>query len=161
MLINIGVAALMMIVTTAIHSGAMMLALRAVGWNPGSEIFGLRQMRIYRVGGIVLLMFLASLAEVTVWTATYLALGASRGLERTLYFSMVTFTTLGYGDIVLDERWHLLGSFEAANGLIMFGWTTAIVVAAVRRIHFGEEPERHYHAESSNKQRHLEKDAAE
>jgi hypothetical protein len=42
---------------------------------------------------------------------------------------MVTFTTLGYGDITLTESWRLLAAFEAANGSIMFGWTTALVVA--------------------------------
>ena len=56
-------------------------------------------------------------------------------LEKTLYFSMVTFTTLGYGEIVLGEQWRLLASFEAANGIIIFGWTTAIVVAAVQRVY--------------------------
>ena len=50
---------------------------------------------------------------------------------------MVTYTTLGYGDVVLIERWRLLSSFEATNGIIMFGWTTAIVIAAVQRIYFG------------------------
>jgi hypothetical protein len=52
---------------------------------------------------------------------------------------MVTFTTLGYGDIVLDERWRLLASFEAATGIIMFGWTTAIVLAAVQSTYFGKK----------------------
>ena len=50
-------------------------------------------------------MFLASLLEVLVWAVTFLALNAIEGFERALYFSMVTFITLGYGEIVLDERW--------------------------------------------------------
>ena len=78
------------------------------------------------------------LAEVWIWACTYLAVSASEGLEQAVYFSMVTFTTLGYGDVLLDERWRLLASFEAANGIIMFGWTTAIVIAAVQRIYFRE-----------------------
>jgi hypothetical protein len=48
---------------------------------------------------------------------------------------MVTFTTLGYGDVTLGESWRLLGSFEAANGTIMFGWTTALIVAVVHRVY--------------------------
>ena len=43
------------------------------------------------------------------------------------------FTTLGYGDVVLSDRWRLLSSLEAANGIIMFGWTTAVVMAVVQR----------------------------
>lgn len=50
-------------------------------------------------------------------------------------FLMMLITTLGYGDVVLDSRWRLLASFEAANGIIMFGWTTAIVVSAVQRVY--------------------------
>jgi len=48
------------------------------------------------------------------------------------------FTTLGYGDVVLSDRWRLLSSLQAANGIIMFGWTTAIVLATVQRIHFNK-----------------------
>ena len=73
-----------------------------------------------------------------VWAVTFLALNAIEGFERALYFSMVTFTTLGYGEIVLDKRWRLLSSFDAANGIIMFGWTTAIVIAVVQRVYFSE-----------------------
>lgn len=51
-----------------------------------------------------------------------------------MYFSMVTFTTLGYGDITLGGDWRLLASFEAANGIIMFGWTTALIVAYLQRM---------------------------
>ena len=56
--------------------------------------------------------------------------------EDALYFSMVTFTTVGYGDVILDERWRLLAAFEAANGIIIFGLTTAVVVAVVQSVYF-------------------------
>lgn len=135
MLLNIFIAAILMIVTTAIHGGGMMLALRMLASKRGPLKKRLGNTRIYWVGGTILLMFLVSLAEVLVWAATYLALNAIEGFEQALYFSMVTFTTLGYGEIVLDENWRLLASFEAANGIIMFGWTTAIVVAIVHRIY--------------------------
>ena len=134
---NIMIAACMMVVTTAIHAGGMVLAMQMFDWKKGRSIK--RLTRIYLVSGVVILMFLASLLEVLVWAVTYLALNAIQGFEQALYFSMVTFTTLGYGDVVLVERWRLLSSFEAANGIIMFGWTTAIVIAAVQRIYFGEK----------------------
>jgi len=138
------IAACLIVVTTAIHGGAMMLTMQAIRKNEGrvSKRSGLR--RINQVSGIVILLFLASLLEVLVWASTYLALNAIQGFERALYFSMVTYTTLGYGDIVLDERWRLLSSFEAANGIIMFGWTTAIVIAAVQHIYFSEKQEDHH-----------------
>jgi hypothetical protein len=94
--------------------------------------------RILHVSEIVLLMFFVSVIEVLIWAITYLVLNAIQGLEQALYFSMVTFTTLGYGDVVLTEQWRLLSSFEAANGVIMFGWTIAIVINVVQRFYFDE-----------------------
>ena len=73
--------------------------------------------------------------KVLLWASAYLLLNAIEGFEKALYFSMVTFTTLGYGEIVLDERWRLLASFEAANGILMFGWSTAIVIFAVQHVY--------------------------
>ena len=140
MLMNILIAAIIIIATVVIHAGMMMLALRRAqkeveGWRQR-----LGQTYFYRVGGVILLMFLASLIEVLVWAFVYLWLNAIQGVEQAFYFSMVTFTTLGYGDVVLDQQWRLLSSFEAANGIIMFGWTTAIVMAVVHHVYFSKEP---------------------
>lgn len=88
------------------------------------------------VASLVIIMFVAALLESTVWAATYVHLGAFETFEPALYFSMVTFTTLGYGDIVLDEEFRLMATFEAANGTIMFGWTAALIVAFVQRVYF-------------------------
>ena len=133
MLMNIAIAAALMVATTAIHAGGMVLTMSAL--RAHSSRHRLKHTRVYWVCGIVLLMFIVSLLEVLVWAVTYLTLNAIDGFEKALYFSMVTFTTLGYGEIVLDERWRLLASFEAANGIIMFGWSTAIVIAVVQRVY--------------------------
>ena len=139
MLMNILIAAIIIIATVVIHAEAMMLAVRLIRKEEGGLREKLRQTHLYRVSGIVLLMFLASLIEVLVWAVVYLWLNAIQGVEQAFYFSMVTFTTLGYGDVVLGEQWRLLASFEAANGIILFGWTTAIVMAVVHRVYFSKE----------------------
>ena len=138
MLINISIAALLMVITTAIHASGMLLVVRVVLQDEAQTTHRKKLMHLFSVAGVVLLMFLVSVIEVLVWSVTYLWLGALEGLEQATYFSMVTFTTLGYGEIVLDEQWRLLASFEAANGIIMFGWTTAIVLATVQRIYFNK-----------------------
>ena len=135
--LNIIIAACMLVVTTAIHAGGMLLVMQMSASHKGPSIK--RLTRLSLISGVVILMFLASVLEVLVWAITYLALNAIEGFERALYFSMVTFTTLGYGDVVLAEQWRLLSSFEAANGIIMFGWTTAIVIAVVQRHYLGEK----------------------
>ena len=150
MLLNIAIAAFMMVVTTATHAGGMVLVLRMIRFlkaRRGRLRPRFLRSRIYWLVGTVLLMFLVSIVEVLAWAAAYLALNAIQGFERALYFSTVTFTTLGYGDIVIDEHWRLLASFEATNGIIMFGWTTAIVVATVQRIYRKE-----YMGDADNKQ---------
>ena len=72
------------------------------------------------------------LAMIAFWALLYKGLGAFEGFETALYFSGVTFTSLGYGDVVLDGRMRLLAPLQAANGLMMFGITTAIFIAAVQ-----------------------------
>ena len=139
MLQNILLAALLMAITTAIHAGFMLLCLKPV-LHP---MFIQRRihpnlLHVLQLSRVVLIMFLASIIEVMLWAFTYLHLGAIEGFETAVYFSMVTFTTLGYGDIVLHEGWRLLASFEAINGIIMGGWTTAIVMWAVTREYFND-----------------------
>ncbi|MCP3905306.1 MAG: two pore domain potassium channel family protein [Planctomycetes bacterium] len=87
------------------------------------------------VAALVLVMFIASVIEAALWAVTYIAVGAITGFEKALYFSTVTYTTLGYGDVTLEGQWRLLSAFEAANGIIMFGWTTALIVWAVQRVY--------------------------
>ena len=84
-------------------------------------------------------MFLASIIEAVIWAISYLALDAIQSFEEALYFSIVTFTTLGFGDITLKESWRLLASLQAANGIIVFGWSTAITMAAVQKFYFIKE----------------------
>lgn len=85
-----------------------------------------------RLSAFVLWLFLATIIHVWVWALLYVALGALESLETAVYFSTVTFTTLGFGDVVLDDEWRLLSAFEAANGLLMFGWSTALAFVGVQ-----------------------------
>ena len=151
MLLNLIIAALMMVTTTIIHAGVMMWVLRPLRKHAKDRARRdrLPQTRIFWVTAVILLMFLTSFVEVLVYAVTYLALNAIEGLEKALYFSMVTFTTLGYGDVLLQERWRLLASFEAANGIIMFGWSTAIIIAVIQRAYL-PGPSEHHRAEDSD-----------
>ncbi len=122
--------------TTFVHAAAMVgsvnLAKRLIarGWMDKGHA---AQATIVAI--VVVAMFIASCIEAALWAATYVVTGAIAGAERAMYFSMVTYTTLGYGDVTLDERWRLLASLEAANGIIMFGWSTALIFAAVHLVY--------------------------
>ena len=71
------------------------------------------------------------------WAALYLHLDEFADMERALYFSVVTATTLGYGDITLTPKWQLLSTFEAMGGLILFGVTTAFLLEVMRHLFKG------------------------
>ena len=64
----------------------------------------------------------------------YLSLGALPDFESALYFSTTSFTTIGYGDVVLEKSWRLFGAVEGANGLLLFGWSTAFLIAVTARM---------------------------
>ena len=87
---------------------------------------------------IVSLLFFASIFEALIWGICYKSGGAIESFSEALYFSIVTFTTLGYGDITLNDPWRLLGSFQAAIGIIIFGWSTAIVMPVVQKFYFSK-----------------------
>ena len=80
----------------------------------------------------VLGIFLAHVIEIWIWAMVFLLTGEIQSMESALYFSTVTFTTVGYGDVTLSEEWRMLGSVEAANGMLLFGWSTAFIFEVMR-----------------------------
>ena len=135
MLQQLALGSILMVVTTIVHAGCTVAALLGLRMTH-AHLWALqtRSGRMGLISALVLMMFLAAVLEVIIWAGLYLAVGAISAVEPALYFSMVTFTTLGYGDVVLGEGWRLLASFEGANGIIMFGWTTALIFAVVHRL---------------------------
>jgi hypothetical protein len=82
---------------------------------------------------LMIVLMLGNIAQVAFWAVLYMVLGAFEDFETAVYFSGVTFTSLGYGDVVLSGRMRLLAPLQAANGLMMFGITTALFMAAVQQ----------------------------
>jgi hypothetical protein len=83
---------------------------------------------------VVLGLMLIHALEVWLYAGVYLLLGALPDLETAVYFSTASFTTIGYGDVVLDKKWRLVGAIEGANGLLMFGWSTAFLFSVISRM---------------------------
>jgi hypothetical protein len=82
--------------------------------------------------GIFLMCLLFS--EAVLWSLVYYVFSDQTGLksfDNALYFSLVSFTTVGYGDITLPAPWRILGGIEAMNGILMFGWSTASLYTIV------------------------------
>jgi hypothetical protein len=135
MLLQIALGSMLVVMTTAVHAVCTAGVLRVLRWAHADRwVYQSAANRTILLSAMVLMLFLAAVVELNIWAVTYLAVGALPDIEPALYFSTVTFTTLGYGDITLDTNWRLLASFEAANGTLMFGWSTAIVVAVLHRM---------------------------
>lgn len=90
----------------------------------------------------VLGMLLALIIDMWIWALFFLFVTQEPNIqnyESALYFSVSTFTTLGYGDIVLSPNWRLMASFEATNGLLMFGWATAFLFEIIMNVYRHEK----------------------
>ena len=92
--------------STNVHQGAIVLAV----------VFGL---------------FALHTLEIWAFAAVYIWLGEFNTIEEAVYFSTSAFTTVGFGDLYLDEDWWLLSSFEAAIGFLLIGWSTAHLVTVI------------------------------
>jgi hypothetical protein len=78
-------------------------------------------------------LMVAHMLEICVWALTYWIVGAAPAGSDLLYFAFVNYTTLGYGDITPVEAWRLKGPMAAMNGILMFGWSTAVLFEVLRK----------------------------
>ncbi|WP_375307529.1 potassium channel family protein [Bradyrhizobium sp. A11] len=78
-------------------------------------------------------LMLAHTLEILVWALAYLILGAAPPESDRLYFAFVNYTTLGYGDITPVQAWRLTGPMTAMNGILLFGWSTAVLFEVLRK----------------------------
>lgn len=124
-----------MLVTVAVHAVAL----------AGIFTFVRRQHRLGRAGvvfwrdvaivtGATLFALAAHLVEIALWAAVLYASGEFPTLGAALYHSAVNYTSLGYGDVVMSASWKLLGPLEAADGMLLFGVSTAMIFAVIQRL---------------------------
>ncbi len=120
--------------TVIIHGAGTLFVLAHVAQLP-PEKKARQFVQALRVIRTVAALLIVHLVEAAVWAAFFVLAEALPDLETALYYSMTSYTTVGYGDVVLPAEWRLLGPIEAAVGILMFGWSTAIIVAAITRIY--------------------------
>jgi hypothetical protein len=86
---------------------------------------------------VVISLLALHVIEAGVWAVVYMMLGIFPDMETAAYFSMTSYTTVGYGDVTLPTPRRLLGPIEGAVGILMFGWSTGVMVAVLTKI-YGE-----------------------
>jgi hypothetical protein len=122
----------LMAICVTIHAGGLAWELRRLrrraappsGFWPAARIFV----------GIALWVVILHLLEISVWAVGYTWNGSMPDLTSALYFSAVTYTTTGYGDLVLPPAYRLDGGIEALTGILMCGWSTGFFFAIVNRL---------------------------
>ena len=86
------------------------------------------------LNGIMLILVAGNLAQIAIWALLFWLLGEFSEFGHAFYHSAVNFATLGYGDIVMSERNRLLGPLQAINGVLMIGFSTAVLMHTVSNI---------------------------
>lgn len=86
------------------------------------------------IASIILFAFAAHLIEIALWAIVFVICGEFHDFGTAYYHSAVNYTTLGYGDLIMSPTWRLLGPLEAANGVLMFGVSTAMIFAVILRL---------------------------
>ena len=84
--------------------------------------------------GVLLVLFAGHLVQIAIWALLFIQLGQFEDFATAYYHSTVNFATLGYGDIVMNERWRLLGALQAASGVLMFGLSTSTLFAVMLQL---------------------------
>jgi hypothetical protein len=119
---NITIHALVM---TAVARVARTMAVKSTS-RPALRLIGVM------IATVTVLMA-AHTAEVIVWSLAYLMVDAVPAGAGLVYFAFVNYTTLGYGDVLPVEDWKILGPMTAMNGVLLFGWSTAVIFEVLRR----------------------------
>ena len=83
---------------------------------------------------VVFGIFALHTIQVWLYALLFRGLGEFETFEQALYFSTVSFSTLGYGDLTLSAPWRVLGAIEGVNGLVLIAWSTAFMMSVTGRL---------------------------
>ncbi len=128
----------MIIITVLVHAFVLDKLIKFLKhYSPRCKKQFFRQWKIILITITVSGVFCANVIQIWIWAIAFWLLQVEplSSFEEALYFSTSSFTTAGYGDVVLTEKWRLMGSFEAANGMILFGWSTAFIFDVVSKLY--------------------------
>src|SRR4051812_30305586 len=120
----------LMAICVVVHASGVGAAMRVEHLRLDARFLARERLFIRLAAWVVL----CHLVEISIWAFFYEWKGAMPDLPSALYFSAVTYTTTGYGDLVLPQHWRLVGGVEALTGILMCGWSTGFFFAMVNRI---------------------------
>jgi hypothetical protein len=116
-----------------IHALVMTAVIRVAQTTSAKKVSKPSLLLICVMIATVSVLMAAHACEVIVWAFAYLIVDAAPVDAGLVYFAFVNYTTLGYGDVTPVEDWQLLGPMTAMNGILLFGWSTAVLFEVLRR----------------------------
>ncbi len=94
----------------------------------------------YAISIILLMLFAGHLVQIAIWAVLFMLVGEFSDFLTAFYHSTVNFASLGYGDIVMSEKWRLLGALEASNGVLMFGLSAGTILSVMTNLFARHKP---------------------
>jgi polyferredoxin len=122
------------LVNISIHAVIMAMVSRAARWAAAIAVErDVLRLVLVMMAAVTVLMA-AHIVEIGVWAGSCAALDVAPHRSEAFYFAFVNYTTLGYGDMLPKEYWRVLGPTAAMNGIMLFGWSTAVVYDVLRTV---------------------------
>jgi hypothetical protein len=119
-------------VTVAVHAGGMASLLRWLRRSPALPTgFWPTAWLLVRVTCTLVVIHLI---EIAVWALFFAGVGSLPDLETAFYFSGTTYSTVGYGDVVLKDEWRMFGPLEGLVGILMCGLSSGLFFAVVNKL---------------------------
>jgi len=115
-----------------IHALVMAAVVRVAQTVGAKSTWGPSRLLIAVMIATISVLMAAHVAEVFVWSLAYAIVDAAPAGADRVYFAFVNYTTLGYGDILPIPNWRILGPMAAMNGILLFGWSTAVIYDVLR-----------------------------
>lgn len=135
---NLAISAILVIITTSIHFvglSVLTILLRSPEWENAISKRASVGRRYFSTLLVVFGLFIVHTIEIWIYAFVYRFLfHAFADFEQALYFSTISFVSLGNGDVLLPREWRIVGAIEAANGVILLGWSTAFFITVVARL---------------------------
>lgn len=137
--LNLAVATFMVAITFAIHFAGLVgltALLRHRGRDFRRSASRLGETLGQGLGILIVVFSLFALHSLQIWlyAFAYLLVGELHQMETAVYFSTSTFTTVGFGDVILSHNWRMLGVAESMNGFLLISWSTAFLVSLTARV---------------------------
>lgn len=134
MIVSILLGLLAMSACLILQASTLTLAVRYFAWVGGrGEGRSRARVAFVQLSILMACLMAGTMIQILIWALLYRVTGLLEDFETAAYFSGVTFTTLGYGDVLLTGRLRFLAPFQAACGVMMFGLSTAALLAAVQQ----------------------------